>query len=52
MTLEALEARKKELIAQQNQFVANTHVLSGAIQDCDFWIDMLKSQAAEAAKTA
>lgn len=52
MTIEALEARKNELLAQQNQFVANTHAISGAIQDCDYWISQLKQAEAATAKAA
>jgi hypothetical protein len=45
MTIEALEKRKQELTAQQQQFVANANAISGALQDCDYWIEQLKAAA-------
>lgn len=50
MNIEALEKRKQELQAQQAQFIANTNAVSGAIQDCDFWIAELKAEAAATAQ--
>ena len=49
MTIELLEKLKTELKAQQAQFVANANAISGAIQDCDFWITELQKAAAVAA---
>lgn len=51
MTIELLEARKIELQKQKAQLVANANAISGAIQDCDFWIEQLK-QASAALPTA
>ena len=58
MTIELLEKRKQELLSQQQQFVtqyqqaqANANAVNGAIQDCDFWIGVLKAQAADQAAT-
>lgn len=48
MTIEKLEARRAELQKQQAQLVANANALSGAIQDCDFWIEQLKQTSSPA----
>jgi len=48
MTIAALEKRKAELQAQQNQFIANTNAINGAIQDCDYWIAQIKQAEAAA----
>lgn len=48
MTIELLQKRKQELIAQQQQLVANANALNGALQDCDYWIGVLQAQAAPA----
>jgi hypothetical protein len=45
MTLEALKKRKKELQDQQQQAIATTNAIAGAIQDCDFWIAQLELAA-------
>jgi sugar-specific transcriptional regulator TrmB len=45
MTIELLEARKRELQAQQAQFVANANAINGAIQNCDWMIAELKKEA-------
>jgi hypothetical protein len=52
MTIELLEQRKKDLQAQQQQFVANANAINGAIQDCDYWIGQLKAAATAAATPA
>ena len=41
MTIEQLQARKKDLQTQQQQYIANSNAASGAIQDCDYWIQQL-----------
>jgi hypothetical protein len=46
MTIELLEKRKEELQAQQQQFIANANAINGAVQDCDYWIGILKAQQA------
>ena len=58
MTIELLEKRKQELLANQQKFVAeyqqaqaNANAVNGAIQDCDFWIGVLKAQAADQVAT-
>ena len=58
MTIELLEKRKQELLANQQKFVAeyqqaqaHANAVNGAIQDCDFWIGVLKAQAADQAAT-
>jgi hypothetical protein len=47
MTIELLEKRKLELKAQQEQFVASANAVNGALQDCDYWIGVLKAAAAK-----
>ena len=44
MNIESLEKRKEELKAEQLQLVANANALSGAIQDIDYWIAVLKAE--------
>ena len=55
MTIELLEKRKQELLATQQQFVAqyqqaqaNANAINGAIQDCDYWLGVLKAPAVPA----
>lgn len=51
MTIELLEARKIELQKQHAQLVANANAVSGAMQDCDFWIQQLKQSSVASAPT-
>ena len=47
ITVKMLEARKKELFAQQLQTIANSNALGGALQDIDYWIAALKAESVE-----
>jgi len=46
MNIEQIEKRKIELQAQQAQFIANTHAVAGAIQQCDWLIEEIKKEQA------
>ena len=41
MTREQIEKRLAELEAQREQALANANALSGAIQDCRYWLEQL-----------
>lgn len=45
ITLEALEARKAELVRNRQQAIAAVNAFNGAIEDCDFWIETMKPQS-------
>lgn len=47
MTIESLEKRKLELQTQQAQLVANVNAIGGALQDCEYWINVLKNPVLE-----
>lgn len=39
MDIESITKRKAELVAQREQLVGNVNALTGAIQDCDYWLE-------------
>ena len=43
MTLEALRERLAKLQAEYEQTKANMHAYEGAIQECQYWIDLLET---------
>lgn len=52
VTKEALESRIRDLQTQKDQAIANANALTGAIQDCQFWLDQIRASEEKAAKTA
>lgn len=44
MTEELIKARIAELMAQAEQMRANLNALSGAIQDCEYWLEQVKKE--------
>ena len=47
ITREALELRLKALERDRNQAIANVNAYDGAIQECNFWIELLKDAEQE-----
>jgi hypothetical protein len=47
MTREEIEKRMSELVAAKEKLVADLNAVSGAIQDCEYWLAKLaeKEQA-------
>ena len=41
MTKEAIQRRKAELITNREQVMGQANALTGAIQDCDYWLAQL-----------
>ena len=52
ITQQALEQRIASLKTQYDQAIANANALQGAIQDCQYWIEQLKTADAEKKETA
>lgn len=48
ITKEALEVRLFELQQQREQAIANVNAITGAIQECQFWVTWLKEQERKA----
>ena len=46
MNAEALKSRIEVLTAQAKQMEASLHMISGAVQDCQFWLNQLESKDA------
>ena len=49
ITREALELRLKALERDRNQAIANVNAYDGAIQECNFWLELLKDAEEEEA---
>ena len=45
---EALQTRLVELERQREQAIANVNAISGAIQECQYWVAWLKEKEREA----
>jgi hypothetical protein len=48
ITKEALQDHLVELQQQREQAIANVNAISGAIQECQFWVAWLKEQERKA----
>jgi prefoldin subunit 5 len=46
LNVEALKSRIEVLTAQAKQMESNLHMISGAIQDCQYWLNQLESKDA------
>jgi len=46
MTPEVINKRVEQLQAQAKQMEINLHAISGAIQDCQYWLNQLESKDA------
>ena len=46
MNVESLKSRIEVLTAQAKQTELNLHAISGAIQDCQYWLNQLESKDA------
>ena len=46
MTPEVINKRLEQLQAQAKQMEINLHAISGAIQDCQYWLNQLESKDA------
>jgi len=44
MTKETIEKRKEELLQQIEQAKAQFNALTGAVQDCDYWLEQIKTK--------
>lgn len=51
ITKEVLEARLAELAEQRDQKIADANALTGAIQDCQHWLEVLAKDEPAAVKT-
>lgn len=45
ITKEAIEKRREQLQAEYQQAIANAQAIGGAIQDCQYWLDLLTKEA-------
>lgn len=41
----AIEARKADLLAQQQALLDQLNAVMGAVQDCDYWLGVLAKRA-------
>ena len=39
ITREMIEKRREQLIAERDQLIVNLQAYSGAIQDCEYWLN-------------
>ena len=46
MNIESLKSRIEALTAQAKQMELNLHMISGAIQDCQYWLTQLRDKNA------
>jgi len=46
LNVESLKSRIEALTAQAKQMELNLHMISGAIQDCQYWLNELESKDA------
>jgi prefoldin subunit 5 len=46
LNVEAIKQRIEVLTAQAKQMELNLHAISGAIQDCQYWLNQLESKDA------
>jgi hypothetical protein len=49
MNKEAITARRAALTSARDQAIANVNLITGGIQDCDYWLTMIEQEAAKAA---
>ena len=47
ITRELLLARIRELQLLKDRYLADANAVSGAIQDCEFWLNLLQDPPAE-----
>jgi hypothetical protein len=52
ITQSVIEERLAELEKGRTQAAANLHAFDGAIQECQYWLNLVKAKAAEAKKQA
>lgn len=45
ITKEAIEKRRAQLLADHQQAIATIQAIGGAIQDCDYWLQLLETEA-------
>ena len=50
MTVELIQERIATLTAERERIVANANALSGAIQDCQYWLEVLTQPQPSAEK--
>lgn len=50
ITLDMIEARKRQLEEDKAQLLANIQAIAGAIQDCEYWRTQLESETPTAQK--
>jgi hypothetical protein len=46
MTIEQVKQRIETLMAQGKQMESNLHMINGALQDCQYWLNELESKDA------
>jgi len=44
MNKDAILKRKGELEQQREELLANLHAVSGALQDCDYWLKQIEEE--------
>ena len=44
ITKSQVEERRAQLVAERDQHIANISAYNGAIEDCDFWLQVLEDQ--------
>jgi len=47
ITREMVEQRLAQLKAERDQLVANLNAYNGAIQDCEYWLSLLKEDGGD-----
>jgi len=47
LTKDAVLKRKADLEAQRTQLISNVNAISGAIQDCDYWAELIDKKENE-----
>ena len=48
ITREMIEARKKQLERERDELIAKIHAYTGALQDCEYWLEQVDKQQDQA----
>lgn len=52
MTEQELKERIEHLTKKREEFVAEIHALTGAIKDCEFWLERMTKEEGKEEKSA
>jgi len=44
ITREMIEARKQQLEAERDELIAKLHAYTGALQDCEYWLEQIEKE--------